>query len=64
MNGTSNYILTRMTDENKAFDIVLKEAQDLGFAEADPTFDVEGIDVAHKLVITPDTFLRKKGGHG
>jgi homoserine dehydrogenase len=52
MNGTSNYILTRMTDENKAFDIVLKEAQDLGFAEADPTFDVEGIDVAHKLVIT------------
>jgi homoserine dehydrogenase len=52
MNGTSNYILTRMTDENKAFDIVLKKAQELGFAEADPTFDIEGIDVAHKLVIT------------
>ncbi len=52
MNGTSNYILTRMTDENRAFDVVLKEAQDLGFAEADPTYDIDGIDVAHKLVIT------------
>lgn len=52
MNGTSNYILTRMTDEHKAFDLVLKEAQDLGFAEADPTYDVEGIDAAHKLAIT------------
>jgi len=52
MNGTSNYILSNMTDEGKAFDEVLKEAQALGFAEADPTFDVEGIDTAHKLAIT------------
>ncbi|MFA4916477.1 MAG: homoserine dehydrogenase [Syntrophales bacterium] len=51
MNGTSNYILSKMTDERKAFDAVLKEAQDLGFAEADPTFDIEGIDAAHKLAI-------------
>jgi len=52
MNGTSNFILTKMTDEGKAFDLVLKEAQVLGFAEADPTFDIEGIDTAHKLAIT------------
>lgn len=52
MNGTSNYILSKMTDEGKAFTDVLKEAQALGFAEADPTFDVEGIDTAHKLAIT------------
>ncbi|MDZ4163668.1 MAG: homoserine dehydrogenase [Smithellaceae bacterium] len=51
MNGTSNFILSKMTDENKEFNVVLKEAQDLGFAEADPTFDVEGIDTAHKLAI-------------
>jgi homoserine dehydrogenase len=52
MNGTANFILTKMTDEGKAFDVVLKEAQELGFAEADPTFDIEGIDTAHKLAIT------------
>ncbi|HAJ28220.1 MAG TPA: homoserine dehydrogenase [Syntrophus sp. (in: bacteria)] len=52
MNGTSNYILSKMTDEGKAFADVLKEAQALGFAEADPTFDIEGIDTAHKLAIT------------
>jgi len=52
MNGTSNYILSNMTDQGKAFADVLKEAQVLGFAEADPTFDVEGIDTAHKLAIT------------
>jgi homoserine dehydrogenase len=51
MNGTANYILTRMTDEGIAFDEVLKDAQKLGFAEADPTYDVEGIDTAHKLAI-------------
>ncbi|HOF04052.1 MAG TPA: homoserine dehydrogenase [Syntrophales bacterium] len=51
MNGTSNYILSKMTDEGKSFAAVLKEAQELGFAEADPTFDVEGIDTAHKLAI-------------
>jgi homoserine dehydrogenase len=52
INGTSNYILTKMSDEGKSFDDVLREAQELGFAEADPTFDIEGIDTAHKLVIT------------
>jgi homoserine dehydrogenase len=52
MNGTSNYILSKMTDEGKSFRVVLKEAQELGFAEADPTFDIEGIDTAHKLAIT------------
>jgi len=51
MNGTANYILTRMTDEGVAFDVVLKDAQEQGFAEADPTYDIEGIDTAHKLAI-------------
>lgn len=51
MNGTANFILTKMSDEGKPFDVVLKEAQSLGFAEADPTFDIEGIDTAHKLAI-------------
>lgn len=52
VNGTANFILTKMTDEGKAFDLVLREAQLLGFAEADPTYDIEGIDTAHKLAIT------------
>ena len=60
MNGTSNYILTKMTDEGKAFDVVLKEAQTLGFAEADPTFDIEGVDAAHKLAITLSLAYGKK----
>jgi homoserine dehydrogenase len=51
MNGTANYILTRMSDEGIAFADVLRDAQELGFAEADPTYDVEGIDTAHKLAI-------------
>jgi homoserine dehydrogenase len=51
MNGTANYILTRMTDEGTPFAEVLKDAQRLGFAEADPTYDIEGIDTAHKLAI-------------
>jgi len=51
MNGTANYILTKMTDHGTPFDEVLKEAQALGFAEADPTYDIEGIDTAHKLAI-------------
>ena len=51
INGTTNYILTEMLKSKKDFDIVLKEAQDLGYAEADPTFDVGGIDAAHKLTI-------------
>lgn len=51
INGTSNYILTKMTEESKDFSVALKEAQELGYAEADPTFDIEGIDSAHKLTI-------------
>ncbi len=51
MNGTANYILTKMTEEGVPFAEVLKEAQEKGFAEADPTYDVEGIDTAHKLAI-------------
>lgn len=51
INGTGNFILTEMGDKNRDFDDVLAEAQQLGYAEADPTFDVEGIDAAHKLVI-------------
>ncbi len=51
LNGTANFILTKMTDEASPFSDVLKEAQSLGYAEADPTFDVEGIDAAHKLTI-------------
>ena len=51
INGTGNFILTEMRDKGRAFDDVLKEAQQLGYAEADPTFDVEGIDAAHKLCI-------------
>ncbi|MFH1148552.1 MAG: homoserine dehydrogenase [Pseudomonadota bacterium] len=51
MNGTSNYILSKMTDEGRHFGEVLKEAQAQGYAEADPTYDIEGIDTAHKLAI-------------
>lgn len=51
INGTGNYILTHMRTEGRAFEDVLAEAQALGYAEADPTFDVEGIDAAHKLTI-------------
>jgi homoserine dehydrogenase len=50
-NGTCNYILTRMADEGLPYDMVLSEAKELGIAEADPTYDVEGIDAALKLVI-------------
>lgn len=51
INGTGNYILTEMREKGRPFADVLKEAQALGYAEADPTFDVEGIDAAHKLTI-------------
>ncbi len=51
MNGTCNYILTRMTQEGADFSDVLKTAQELGYAEPDPTFDIEGVDTAHKLAI-------------
>ena len=51
INGTSNFILSEMRDKGADFNDVLKEAQQLGYAEADPTFDIEGIDAAHKLTI-------------
>jgi len=51
INGTGNFILTEMKENSSEFSAVLKQAQDLGYAEADPTFDVEGIDAAHKLTI-------------
>ncbi len=51
INGTGNFILTEMSSKGRAFDDVLSEAQALGYAEADPTFDIDGTDAAHKLVI-------------
>ena len=51
LNGTSNYILSRMTDEGGEFIDILKDAQKQGYAEVDPTFDIEGIDAAHKLAV-------------
>lgn len=51
VNGTTNYILTKMFDENQSFETALKDAQKLGFAEADPTLDINGHDAAHKLAI-------------
>jgi len=51
LNGTCNFILTKMENEGADYADVLKEAQELGYAEADPTFDVEGVDTAHKLAI-------------
>ncbi|RMF45891.1 MAG: homoserine dehydrogenase, partial [Deltaproteobacteria bacterium] len=51
LNGTCNYILSRMTHEGQEFETVLKEAQQAGYAEADPTFDIEGVDTAHKLAL-------------
>ncbi|QTD57252.1 homoserine dehydrogenase [Parasphingorhabdus cellanae] len=51
LNGTCNYILTTMEKHGSDFDAVLKDAQDLGYAEADPSFDIDGVDAAHKLAI-------------
>src|SRR4029077_11910708 len=51
VNGTCNYILSKMADEGLDFSVVLKEAQAHGYAEADPTLDIEGMDSAHKLQI-------------
>lgn len=51
MNGTTNYMLTKMINEGALYDNILKEAQELGYAEADPTFDVGGFDASHKLLI-------------
>ena len=57
LNGTSNYILTRMAEEALGFDEALKEAQELGYAEADPTYDVQGHDAAAKLCILANAVL-------
>ncbi|MFA6971269.1 MAG: homoserine dehydrogenase [Gallionella sp.] len=51
INGTTNFILSEMRDKGLSFDTVLKEAQRLGYAEADPTFDIEGVDAAHKITL-------------
>ncbi len=51
INGTTNFILSEMRDKGLDFDVVLKQAQQLGYAEADPTFDIEGVDAAHKATI-------------
>ena len=51
LNGTCNYILTQMQEEQRSFDDVLREAQAKGYAEADPTFDIDGFDTAHKLAL-------------
>src|SRR5437764_3135831 len=67
VNGTCNYILSKMTDENLDFGLVLKEAQTHGYAEADPTLDIEGMDSAHKLQILVSlafrTFIELKDIH-
>ena len=60
LNGTTNYILTKMSEEGRSYEDVLKEAQEMGFAEADPTADVEGIDVANKLSILMSLVFGKR----
>ncbi len=62
VNGTTNYILTKMTDEELAFEPVLKEAQELGFAEADPTSDVDGLDAARKMVLLANLAFKMEIG--
>src|SRR5262249_42502318 len=61
LNGTCNYILTRMNQERLSFAACLKEAQKLGYAEADPTFDIGGVDTAPKLPLLPPPPLRTPG---
>ena len=60
LNGTCNYILTRMAEEALDYDQVLSEAQDMGIAEADPTYDVTGIDTACKVVILANAFFGRR----
>ena len=60
VNGTSNFILTKMTDEGRDFAEALREAQAAGYAEADPTLDIEGIDSAHKLQILASLAFRTR----
>lgn len=59
INGTCNYILSEMKDKNLEFDVVLKDAMEKGYAEADPTFDIEGIDAAHKICILASLAFNK-----
>lgn len=59
LNGTTNYVLTKMTDHNQSMRVALKEAQEIGYAEADPTYDVEGIDAACKLVIMANWLMNR-----
>ncbi len=60
LNGTTNYILTKMTEKELSYDTALKQAQDLGYAETDPTGDVEGFDTAYKLAILSTISFNKK----
>jgi homoserine dehydrogenase len=60
LNGTTNYILTQMTDEGLPFDVALKEAQKAGFAEANPSMDIDGYDTAAKIVIIANWILKKR----
>lgn len=60
LNGTCNYILTDMRETGRSFEVVLKEAQEAGYAEADPSFDVDGIDAAHKLALLAGLAFRVK----
>lgn len=60
LNGTTNYILTKMTNENECFEDVLKEAQELGYAEADPTGDVQGYDAMYKIAILASIAFNKR----
>lgn len=59
VNGTTNYILSTMFHEERGFENVLKEAQEMGYAEADPSYDIDGIDAANKMVILANTFFGK-----
>jgi homoserine dehydrogenase len=63
LNGTTNYILTRMTKEGTGFDITLREAQELGIAETDPTHDISGSDTASKLVILTNAIMGKNASY-
>ena len=60
LNGTTNYILTKMHEQNLSYDVALKQAQELGYAETDPTWDVEGYDAAYKIAILSTISFNKK----
>ena len=60
INGTTNFILSEMREKGLDFATALQQAQELGYAEADPTFDIEGVDAAHKATITPFSWAAAK----